>query len=193
MKQVELLEKVMTKDGLPYGWTYCFNEQCAVKEECVRFLSTRYLSDKCYSGQAVFPMAWRNGNCKYYEKLRVVKLAWGFDHLFLNVKLKDAPILRSRLRGYLGSKGQYYRYKLGQLLLLPKQQVGIKKIFQSYGYEDVEFDHFTEGIAAYSPDFPQSSEANSLSKDSVSESEEFLSERDDFYLGYYRRAHAAGH
>ncbi len=78
MKQLEMLKKAMAGKGLPYGWTYCFNEQCVVKDECVRFLSTRFLSEKRHSGNAVFPSAWRNGNCQYYEKLRIAKLAWGF-------------------------------------------------------------------------------------------------------------------
>lgn len=192
MKQLEMLKKAMAGKGLPYGWTYCFNEQCIVKEECVRFLSTRFLSEKRHSGNAVFPSAWRNGNCQYYEKLRIAKLAWGFDHLYRNVTLKDAPTLRCRLRGYLGSKGQYYRYKLGQLLLLPKQQLEIKELFHSYGYDDVEFDHFKETFVSYQPDFPQahSDEASSQLEDSISErgdansqSEKNLAERDLFYWG----------
>lgn len=192
MKQLEMLKKAMAGKGLPYGWTYCFNEQCVVKEECVRFLSTRFLSEKRHSGNAVFPSAWRNGNCQYYEKLRIAKLAWGFDHLYRNVTLKDAPTLRCRLRGYLGSKGQYYRYKLGQLLLLPKQQLEIKELFHSYGYDDVEFDHFKETFVTYQPDFPQahSDEASSQLEDSISErddansqSEKNLAERDLFYWG----------
>ena len=192
MKQLEMLKKAMAGKGLPYGWTYCFNERCVVKEECVRFLSTRFLSEKRHSGNAVFPSAWRNGNCQYYEKLRIAKLAWGFDHLYRNVTLKDAPTLRCRLRGYLGSKGQYYRYKLGQLLLLPKQQLEIKELFHSYGYDDVEFDHFKETFVSYQPDFPQahSDEASSQLEDSISErddansqSEKNLAERDLFYWG----------
>lgn len=192
MKQLEMLKKAMAGKGLPYGWTYCFNEQCVVKEECVRFLSTRFLSEKRHSGNAVFPSAWCNGNCQYYEKLRIAKLAWGFDHLYCNVTLKDAPTLRCRLRGYLGSKGQYYRYKLGQLLLLQKQQLEIKELFHSYGYDDVEFDHFKETFVSYQPDFPQahSDEASSQLEDSISErddansqSEKNLAERDLFYWG----------
>ncbi|CDD20118.1 putative uncharacterized protein [Prevotella sp. CAG:732] len=192
MKQLEMLKKAMAGKGLPYGWTYCFNEQCVVKDECVRFLSTRFLSEKRHSGNAVFPSAWRNGNCQYYEKLRIAKLAWGFDHLYRNVTLKDAPTLRCRLRGYLGSKGQYYRYKLGQLLLLPKQQLEIKELFHSYGYDDVEFDHFKETFVSYQPDFPQahSDEASSQLEDSISErddansqSEKNLAECDLFYWG----------
>lgn len=50
------------------------------------------------------------------------------------------------MRDYLGSKGQYYRYKLGQLKLLPEQQNYIKQLFARFGYEDVEFEHFSDEI-----------------------------------------------
>ena len=50
------------------------------------------------------------------------------------------------MRDYLGSKGQYYRYKLGQLKLLPEQQKYIKQLFARYGYKDVEFEHFSDEI-----------------------------------------------
>lgn len=73
-------------------------------------------------------------------------MAWGFDKLFAEMKVKDAPTLRAEMRSYLGSKGQYYRYKLGQLKLLPEQQKYIKQLFARYGYKDVEFEHFSEEI-----------------------------------------------
>ena len=73
-------------------------------------------------------------------------MAWGFDKLFAEIKVKDAPALRAKMREYLGSKGQYYRYKLGKLKLLPEQQEYIKQLFDSYGYHDVEFEHFSDEI-----------------------------------------------
>lgn len=142
MNQNELLEKLMAGEGLPYGWCYCFNEQCHRKEECIRFLSCRYLSEGETSGKAVYPNAWRSGECKEFCQLHVIKMAWGFDNLFKDAKVSDAQTLRCRLRGYLGSKGQYYRYKLGQLKLNPEQQEYIKQIFRSYGYANADFDHY---------------------------------------------------
>ena len=53
---------------------------------------------------------------------------------------------KKEMREYLGSKGQYYRYKLGKLKLLPEQQEYIKQLFVSYGYHDVEFEHFSDEI-----------------------------------------------
>ena len=60
--------------------------------------------------------------------------------------VKYARFLRAEFIYYLGSKGQYYRYKLGQLKLLPEQQVYIKQLFARYGYKDVEFEHFSDEI-----------------------------------------------
>lgn len=34
MKQLEMLKKAMAGKGLPYGWTYCFNEQCHIVSDC---------------------------------------------------------------------------------------------------------------------------------------------------------------
>lgn len=73
-------------------------------------------------------------------------MAWGFDKLFAEVKVKDAPLLRSEMRSYLGSKGQYYRYKLGQQKLVPEQQEHIKQLFARFGYKDVDFEYFAEEI-----------------------------------------------
>ena len=73
-------------------------------------------------------------------------MAWGFEKLFAEVKVKDAPLLRDKMRSYLGSKGQYYRYKLGQLKLLTEQQEYIKQLFAKFGYESVDFEHFSEEI-----------------------------------------------
>lgn len=142
MNQSELLKKLVAGKGLPYGWCYCFHEQCQRKEECVRWLSCQYLSEKETHGNAIYPNAWRGGECKEFCQLRVVKTAWGFDHLFKDVKVADAQTLRCRLRSCLGSKGQYYRYKLGQLKLKPDQQDNIKQLFHSYGYVHADFDHY---------------------------------------------------
>ena len=105
-----------------------------------------YKNDDIKRGHAIFPNALKNGKCEFFAPLRIVKMAWGFDKLFAEVKVKDAPLLRSEMRSYLGSKGQYYRYKLGQQKLLPEQQEHIKQLFARFGYKDVDFEYFAEEI-----------------------------------------------
>ena len=146
MDEKELLKKAFEYGNVPSLITYCFTEPCPMKNKCIHYLSALYKNEKTDRGDAIFPNALKNGNCKYFAPLRVVKMAWGFDKLFAEMKVKDAPALRAEMRDYLGSKGQYYRYKLGQLKLLPEQQAYIKQLFNRYGYKDVEFDHFSEEI-----------------------------------------------
>ena len=146
MEKKDLLRKAFEYGDVPYGITYCFTEPCPMKDECIHYLSSLYKGEDIQRGNAIFPNALKNGKCQFFAPLRVVKMAWGFDKLFADVKVKDAPVLRSEMRKFLGSKGQYYRYKLGQLKLLPEQQEYIKQLFARFGYEDVEFEYFSDEI-----------------------------------------------
>lgn len=146
MDKKDLLRKAFEYGNVPSLISYCFTEPCPMKDECIHYLAGLYKSDEVQNGYAIFPNALKDGKCKFFAPLRVVKMAWGFDKLFAEMKVKDAPRLRSEMRDYLGSKGQYYRYKLGQMKLLPEQQTYIKQLFARFGYKDVDFDHFSEEI-----------------------------------------------
>lgn len=146
MDEKELLKKAFEEGNVPYGIHYCFTEHCPMKDNCIHYLSSLYKNDDLDRGYAIFPNALKDNQCKYFAPLRVVKMAWGFDKLFTEVKVKDAPLLRAEMRNYLGSKGQYYRFKLGQLKLLPEQQEHIKQLFAKSGYEGVDFEYFSKEI-----------------------------------------------
>lgn len=146
MDEKELLKQAFKYGNIPCSVTYCFTEPCPMKDKCIHYLSGLYKNEETDRGDAIFPNALKDGKCKYFAPLRVVKMAWGFNKLFTEMKVKDAPVLRAEMRDYLGSKGQYYRYKLGQLKLLPEQQEYIKQLFASYGYQNVDFDNFADEI-----------------------------------------------
>ena len=55
-------------------------------------------------GMPFSQMPWKTEECKYFAPLRVVKMAWGFDKLFAEMKVKDAPALRAEMRDYLAAK-----------------------------------------------------------------------------------------
>ena len=135
MDEKELLKNAFEYGNVPSLITYCFTEPCPMKDKCIHYLSGLYKNEKTDRGDAIFPNALKNGNCKYFAPLRVVKMAWGFDKLFAEIKVKDAPALRAKMREYLG-----------KLKLLPEQQEYIKQLFDSYGYHDVEFEHFSDEI-----------------------------------------------
>lgn len=146
MDEKELLRKAFESGEVPGIITYCFTELCPMKNNCIHYLASLYKNDDTKRGHAIFPNALKYGKCEFFAPLRIVKMAWGFDKLFAEVKVKDAPLLRSEMRSYLGSKGQYYRYKLGQQKLVPEQQEHIKQLFARFGYKDVDFEYFAEEI-----------------------------------------------
>lgn len=135
---------------LPSMWTYCFNEHCPQHNECIRFISGKYVDDTKDVGSAVFPNACRDGRkCRFFKQARIVTFAWGFKKLFYNVRQRDAATLRLNLKAFLGSHGTYYNYANGRCKLTPEQQQGVLNIFRKKGYtENLEFDHYVE-----EPDF----------------------------------------
>lgn len=135
---------------LSHAWIYCFNEHCPQHNECIRFISGKYVDDTKDAGSAVFPNACRDGRkCRLFKQARIVTFAWGFKKLFYNVRLRDAATLRLNLKAFLGSHGSYYNYANGRCKLTPEQQQGVLNIFRKKGYtENLEFDHYVE-----EPDF----------------------------------------
>ena len=100
MDEKELLRKAFEYGEVPGIITYCFTELCPMKNNCIHYLASLYKNDDTKRGHAIFPNALKDGKCEFFAPLRIVKMAWGFDKLFAEVKLKDAPLLRSvRLQG----------------------------------------------------------------------------------------------
>ena len=117
------------------GWKFCFNSQCPMRGECLRYQAALEMPEDREWGYAVFPSALKNGRCKFFRKDEKVRLATGF--------VTDNPIqnnmfvrLRHQLTTYLGGNGTYYLYRNGKKWLSPTQQEGIREIFRKAGYRD---------------------------------------------------------
>ena len=80
MDEKELLKKAFEYGNVPSNITYCFTEPCPMKNKCIHYLSALYKNEKTDRGDAIFPNALKNGECKYFAPLRVVKMAWGRWH-----------------------------------------------------------------------------------------------------------------
>lgn len=131
--------------AVPYAWIYCFNGQCPKSGSCLRFLTGQAVSDDVTSGQAVFPNAVNDGDCRYYHQARKIKAAWGFSKLFDSVKAADEKLLRAGMVRILKGNTNYYRYHHGKKQLTPEQQEAIKRLFAQYGYDtNLKFDGYSE-------------------------------------------------
>lgn len=146
MRNNELLRAAISGSEIPKNWLYCFNSQCQQRERCVRYISGTVPPNDRTWGQAVFPASSDNHACPHFKLLRLICTAWGFDKLFDEVKVKDAPKIRKLMKDMLGGNGSYYRFMHGERRLTPEQQASVKRLFSQFGYNDADFDFFREEI-----------------------------------------------
>ena len=131
---------------IPTWWPVCTNEACPMAADCLRQKACREAPEHLTRWTAVLPNAWKDGQCKYYQKAEVVRMARGLNKVYNNVHTRDARHgIRVTLTGHWGSKGAYYRYKDGERWLNPAAQQFIVDVVRSYGcMGDVEFDEYRE-------------------------------------------------
>lgn len=121
---------------IPSGWRYCFNAQCPIKDQCLRFQTALALPDSYEWGEAVFPGALKNGKCRFFRKDEKVLLATGFVSKNQPRMNEMFVAMRHRLTQYLGGNGTYYLYRNGKKWLTPRQQADIRAIFRRAGYQE---------------------------------------------------------
>ena len=97
-----------------------------------------------YSGSAVYPTAWEDGECRCFREKKLVKKAWGFTKLYDNVPHWQRAEARQCVHALFGGgNGPYYRVHHGQNLLSPQKQEEILKVVAMFGsIEGIEFDHY---------------------------------------------------
>ena len=133
---------------VPPSWHLCFCDGCPRHDECLHFLVGQYAPDDLTWGPAVYPMAYKNGDCLHFKEIKVVRAAYGFKLLFKEVKQKDLDALRGKVVKYLGSYRTYYRYNSGERKLTPEQQEYISGLFRQFGYSgELQFEHYQDIIS----------------------------------------------
>lgn len=148
MTQADLVRIFFANGETPTYWQYCFNEQCPLAQECAHQLSVTYKDPEQTDGYSIFPDANKNGKCKHFLQLRLVKRAYGMEHILDELKRKDSTEFRMRMTAYFGSNTSYYRFKLGQTALEPEQQQYILAWCKKHGYDNLKFDKYIEEIVA---------------------------------------------
>ena len=140
MEEKELKVKIIPRD-----YALCFNEGCKCKDTCMHYLA-RVLTgqQERFTGQAVYPTAWQEGECRCYCEKKQVRKAWGFTHLYDNVPHHQRVEARLCVRSYFSKgMGPYYRFHHGENKLSPKQQDDILQILSRFGSTDgIQFDHY---------------------------------------------------
>ena len=137
-------EKVLNRKDVPNSYALCFNEDCLLREKCLHYQAYLLKSEDRLGGPAIYPDAWKNGQCQRFNEAKLVQKAWGFTKLYHNVPQRDKAEARSCVQSYFSRGcGPYYRYHKGENKLSPKQQADIVAILATFGSTDgLAFDHY---------------------------------------------------
>ena len=135
----------LTAGQIPPSFSPCFLNECPKTDTCLRFLAGKHIPDDKLGGLAIYPTILKKDTCPCYKAIRVIHAAYGFNTLFKDIKLKDDPPLRNRIKAHVGGRSAYDRYHRGELLLTPEQQTWIIDLFRHYGYtENLHFDGYRD-------------------------------------------------
>ena len=130
---------------VPSWYVLCTNNNCPLKDNCLRHLAGKNAPDNLEIASCVMPKTLKNGDCRWFDKITIDVWAAGFSHLYDKVMKKDYTTMRKAITNYLHGAKIYYEYKRGERALSPDEQQWIRNYVKSMGYDwEVEFDRFFE-------------------------------------------------
>jgi|GEM_PF-623228 len=151
-KEIKALSEKFDFSEVPGWYVLCFNGGCPLHGECLRYLAGANVPESMDTAKCVLPHRGRDGQCRWFDKTTVVTMASGFSHLYDKVLKADYTGMRKAITAYLHGAKQYYQYMRGERPLTPEQQLKIRQIVSSYGYDwEVPFDRFYESYRFGTP------------------------------------------
>ena len=126
----------------PFGFIVCYNEDCSLKENCLRREVAELNQEEDDVLKVVNSAKFSGENCKFYLENKKVLMAYGMKKSFDKVLAKDIAEIRKTLNTYFGH-GSYYVRRNGEKAINPTEQTYIASVFAKYGYE-ITFDRLVE-------------------------------------------------
>ncbi|MBR0489054.1 MAG: hypothetical protein IJJ68_02480 [Prevotella sp.] len=138
-------------NDVPNGWAMCFNNECPMKDNCLRHLVAEQAADKApkdhKTALCVTHLAYQDGDCELFAEIKTERMVWGFDHLYDHVLKIHFQDIKSSIVTLLKGISNYYRYRNGERMLSKAQQQKMAEIFRKYGYEqELTFDHYEDRL-----------------------------------------------
>ena len=133
-------------EDVPSSWLICYNNECPMRDECLRYYVAPIVGSNLDHGPAVYPSALVDGKCRFYVDKQPIRLAWGFRPLFTKVRHEDYATLRWKVMALFSSDSKFFRYNRGDFKLTPEQQQEVLDIFRRKGYDttDMHFAHYED-------------------------------------------------
>lgn len=142
-----LIENNLKWEDVPCGWALCFNDGCPLRQTCLRWQAAQLAPDTLTATRCVTPLALKDQEHHCFASMEPVRYAWGFKHIYDDVRKNDYTSMRVQMTGMLSGNRYYYEYMRGERVLLPAQQERIRQLFARCGYPDsVHFDRYEDGL-----------------------------------------------
>ena len=88
-------EKELKAKDIPWGYALCFNDACGLKDKCMHYQARLLKAEGNYIGQAVYPTAWQEGECRCGRKVSAdatVRRNWSRRHGASRSSMIRSPI-----------------------------------------------------------------------------------------------------
>ena len=133
-------------EDVPPSWPICYNNECPMREECLRYSVAPIVSASRDHGPAIYPSALVDSKCRFFVDKQPIRLAWGFRPLFAKIRHEDYATLRWNVIALFGCDSQFFRYNRGDYKLTPEQQQEVLELFRRKGYDttDMHFAHYED-------------------------------------------------
>lgn len=141
------MEKALLIEKAKEGYTVCYQDQCPLRAQCLRWLVGPHVPNTHSSYRCVNPHfeSVASNDCPMYRSDQKVRFAKGMLHTFnSDMPKRIEPVVRSGIIG-LTNRTYYFEYRNGSRLIPPALQEKIRKLFRDNEWtEEVQFDGYVE-------------------------------------------------
>ena len=129
------------------GYTVCFNEQCPMHVQCLRWLVGQQMPSNVKECTCINPLyeGVATDLCPMYRSTQKVRWAKGMTNIFTDdMPQKVEKAVRRALEGRY-NRTYFFEYRNGTRLIHPDMQEEIRNLFRQNGWtEEVQFDEFVD-------------------------------------------------
>ena len=125
--------KELTYYQAPHDWAICFQDDCPLKDTCLRHAIARLAPDSLTHHSIVLPAARHGDRCSLFATKEPVQFARGMKSLLPRAARGELRLLREGLYAIFGSTSRYYLFREGKYPITPQQQQSIQALFRRHG------------------------------------------------------------
>lgn len=136
---------MILQQDIPQGYAHCFagKDSCSRADSCLRAIAARLLTEsKEPPSQTVHTVnvffleqLTDRDACPLYRSSEPRRYAKGMTHLFDELPLKQARVVRQKVVNSFSCERYFYHSRNGHRLISPKEQQKIAKVFRNTGLD----------------------------------------------------------